>query len=202
MYHRMVLIAVCISFMVAGCAGPQPLPMAPTPIPTLIPATLPAAPLPPLPSGGALVMMAPQTTAAPAAGGGDAALGQQVFETYCKACHRLTDEKLVGPGLAGLFERMPNFPNGKPFSEENLIAWIRSGGGAMPGFPTLTDAEINGVISYLKEATATQKQTEPAPTEQITAAATERPTGGATAEPAVADTPTQEATAPTAEATP
>jgi len=202
MYHRTVLMVVCVGFMLVGCASPQPLPMAPTPIPTLIAATLPAAPMPPLPSGGALALMAPQPTAAPAAGGGDAALGQQVFETYCKACHRLTDEKIVGPGLAGLFERMPNIPNGKPFSEENLIAWIRSGGGAMPGFPSLTDAELNAVISYLKVATATQKQTEPAPTEQMTAAATESPTVSTTGEPAATDTPTQEATVPAAEATP
>lgn len=181
MYYRAILLLSCIGLVLAGCSGPQPLPVAPTPIPTLLPATLPAAPMPALPSGGALAAIAP-----PATGGGatDAAaiLGQQVFENNCKACHRLSDEKLVGPGLAGLFERMPPLPSGQPFSEENLIAWIESGGKAMPSFASLSNEQLDAVVSYLKEATATGKKTEPAPTEEMV-----------TAEPAGVDAPIQEA---------
>ena len=38
----------------------------------------------------------------------DAALadkGKRIFEAKCTACHRLTDEKVVGPGLKGVTER-------------------------------------------------------------------------------------------------
>ena len=31
--------------------------------------------------------------------------GQKVFEVKCNACHKLTDEKLVGPGWKGVTER-------------------------------------------------------------------------------------------------
>lgn len=34
-----------------------------------------------------------------------AAEGKTLFEAKCTACHRLTDEKVVGPGLAGVTER-------------------------------------------------------------------------------------------------
>lgn len=34
-----------------------------------------------------------------------AELGNQVFQVKCSSCHKLTDEKLVGPGWAGVTER-------------------------------------------------------------------------------------------------
>lgn len=34
-----------------------------------------------------------------------AATGQAVFEGKCSACHQLTDQKVVGPGMAGVTER-------------------------------------------------------------------------------------------------
>lgn len=34
-----------------------------------------------------------------------AELGDQVFQVKCSSCHKLTDEKLVGPGWAGVTER-------------------------------------------------------------------------------------------------
>lgn len=33
------------------------------------------------------------------------ALGKQIFDAKCSACHKLTDEKLVGPGWKGVTER-------------------------------------------------------------------------------------------------
>ncbi|TPE44119.1 c-type cytochrome [Pontibacter mangrovi] len=34
-----------------------------------------------------------------------AAEGKSVFESKCSACHQLSDQKIVGPGLAGVTER-------------------------------------------------------------------------------------------------
>ena len=33
------------------------------------------------------------------------AAGQQIYDTKCLACHKLTDEKVVGPGWAGVTKR-------------------------------------------------------------------------------------------------
>lgn len=34
-----------------------------------------------------------------------AAQGKSIFESKCSACHQLSDEKIVGPGLAGVTEK-------------------------------------------------------------------------------------------------
>lgn len=36
---------------------------------------------------------------------GDAANGEKVFKANCTACHQLTDQKLVGPGMKGVTKR-------------------------------------------------------------------------------------------------
>ena len=142
MNKRLALMIVVI-LCAAGC-GPQPLPLAPTSIPTLAPATLPA-PLPTEPAAP----VEPGETAPTTGGEGDA--GKQVFEQTCAACHNLTGEAKVGPGLAGLYDR-DMLPNGNPVDDENLGVWIRTGGGAMPGLP-LTDEQLSDVVAFLREAT-------------------------------------------------
>jgi mono/diheme cytochrome c family protein len=134
MNKRLALLMV-IMLCAAGC-GPQPLPLAPTPIPTLAPATLPAP-------------VEPAVTALTTGGASDA--GKQVFEQACSVCHNLTAETKIGPGLAGLYGR-DMLPNGNPVNDENLKVWIRTGGGAMPGLP-LTDEQLSDVVAFLKEAT-------------------------------------------------
>jgi cytochrome c len=126
------LFIVLVVLVLAAC-GPQPLPVAPTPIPTLAPATLPPS---------------------EAETGGETAVppglpGEPVFQANCTACHNLTTEAKVGPGLAGLYERA-NLPNGNPVTDENLKEWILNGGGAMPGI-ALGDQELADLIDFLKE---------------------------------------------------
>jgi cytochrome c len=98
--------------------------------------------------------------------GGDPAKGQQVFtNTGCAGCHTTSDQKLVGPGLAGLFKpggpKLPsgvdyqgNLPNGKPINEQNVMDWIKTGGvgkiGQMPGHTTLTPEQMTDLVAYLK----------------------------------------------------
>ncbi|MFN2226771.1 MAG: c-type cytochrome [Anaerolineae bacterium] len=143
----LVLAAVLTLLLLVSACGPQPLPEEPTPIPTLAPATLPAATATEPAAGG-------ETTSGGEAtpGGGDlVAAGQQVFEQNCSVCHNLTTETKVGPGLAGLFS-LEQLPNGEPVNEENLGSWIRSGGGGMPAIP-LNDTDLEAVIAFLKDAT-------------------------------------------------
>ena len=142
----MILALFAISLFVIGC-GPQPM-SPPTAIPTLVPATLPAV----TPTPAPVVEIEP--TNPPSEPGSPEELtlaGQEVFEQNCAVCHNLTSETLVGPGLEQLFNR-DQLPNGEPFSEENLKAWIVTGGGAMPGLP-LTEEQLEAVVVFLREAT-------------------------------------------------
>jgi len=142
----LMLVTVCV----VAC-GPQPLPFVPTPIPSLIPATLP------VPSAVAEGGQAEGGVPTPPPAGGGTAAGAQVFEKQCSLCHNLTAEIKIGPGLAGVFGR-DKLPNGNPVTDDNVKAWIRSGGGgasggiAMPGIP-LTGADLDAVVAFLKDAT-------------------------------------------------
>jgi mono/diheme cytochrome c family protein len=91
-----------------------------------------------------------QEDAKPKAGAGDAAKGKEVFE-QCAACHNVdTDEKKMGPSLKGLFKK-EKLTNGKPVTEENVMAVIKAGGNGMPGYADLlTDEERANVLAYLK----------------------------------------------------
>jgi cytochrome c len=118
-----------------------------------------------------------QAPAAPASGpiartlsaSGDAAAGKLVFENAggCAACHATTTEQLVGPGLAGVMDQAGpthatsvsyagRLPNGQPRTEEQLAAWIRSGGSGEIGYMTgreLDDAAMADLLAYLHTLT-------------------------------------------------
>ena len=143
-----ILALVLVLALSLSACGPQPLPEEPTPIPTLAPATLPAATATEATAGGEPTS---GTEATPGGSGDLVAAGQQVFEQNCSMCHNLTTETKVGPGLAGLFS-LEQLPNGEPVNEENLGSWIRSGGGGMPAIP-LNDTDLEAVIAFLKDAT-------------------------------------------------
>jgi cytochrome c2 len=142
------IIILVLTLLLMGCTSPHRLPEAPTPIPQLVPATLPSSQTQPT------VPSATEPAAGDAQGqpAGDATRGQQVFESNCAVCHNLSDQPKVGPGLAGLFANQPTLPNGQPFTEENLREWIHNGGGAMPGIP-LGEGETNDLIAFLRQET-------------------------------------------------
>ena len=88
--------------------------------------------------------------------------GQKLFETNCSACHKVTDQRGVGPGLAGITEKR---------EKEWLLKWITNSGeliasgdedaisifeeyskSPMPAFPQLSEGEITSIIDYLGSA--------------------------------------------------
>ena len=102
----------------------------------------------------------------------DVAAGEKLFKINCASCHKVTDQKLVGPGLKGVAARVP-----QP-SEPWLIKWIKNsqavikGGDAyankifteynksvMPS-QALTDDEIKSVLAYIANPPADKKTAE------------------------------------------
>lgn len=82
---------------------------------------------------------------------GDAAKGKDVFESNCTVCHNAdSEEKKMGPGLKGLFKH-EKLKNGKKVTEANVRAVIEAGGGGMPAYSDMLQAdEKNDLIAYLK----------------------------------------------------
>lgn len=105
----------------------------------------------------------------------DVAAGEKLFKINCASCHKVTDQKLVGPGLKGLADRVP-----KP-AEEWLIKWIKNSqalvkaGDAyavkifeeynksvMPA-QALSDDEVKSVLAYIANPPADPKAAAAAP---------------------------------------
>ena len=142
MHMKKALLVLVALLALVACTSPHALPEAPTPIPRLAPATLPA---------GKVSPVEENTTASAPAGDGDAAAGEAIYQANCLVCHNLTDQQKVGPGLKGLFDRA-TLPNGEAFSETALRTWITNGGGAMPGV-ALSDPQLDALVAYLQGAT-------------------------------------------------
>jgi len=128
--------ALILAALVA-CNTPQPLPVAPTPIPTLIPATLP------VPDAGAAQPVAAGVIF-PSAPPSQAA-GEAVYKANCASCH--------GEDGKGIVENSRDFTDvdymraGVPV---DFYAAVSGGRGAMPGFEdALTDEERWNVVYYL-----------------------------------------------------
>jgi len=85
--------------------------------------------------------------------------GSQLFTTNCAVCHKTSAAKLVGPGMAGITDKR---------SKEWLKSWIKDsqkliasgdadakaiyqeyGNSPMPGFPQLSDLDMEALITYL-----------------------------------------------------
>jgi cytochrome c2 len=85
-----------------------------------------------------------------AAGQGDVAKGKEVFQ-QCSVCHHAdSDQKKMGPGLKGLFQKA-KLTNGKKPTEAGVRAKIDAGGNGMPAYKDmLSDAEKADLMAYLK----------------------------------------------------
>ncbi len=81
---------------------------------------------------------------------GDPVKGKEVFE-QCGVCHNAdSEEKKMGPGLKGLYQKA-KLKNGKKVTDETIHALIDAGGNGMPAYKEmLSDEEKANVIAYLK----------------------------------------------------
>jgi mono/diheme cytochrome c family protein len=72
--------------------------------------------------------------------------GKNVFAQSCASCHDVnTGAQLIGPGLKGYYRG--HHPAPKDAEVRELIV---RGKGAMPGFSSLSDAELAELVAYLK----------------------------------------------------
>ena len=85
--------------------------------------------------------------------------GKALFQTNCASCHAL-NKKLTGPALAGVEERGPwadrkklyawiRNPAGFAKTDAYAAALIKEYGVLMTGFNSLTDAEIDAIVTYI-----------------------------------------------------
>ena len=83
--------------------------------------------------------------------GADAAKGKETFESNCSVCHNSdSTERKMGPGLKGLFKH-EKLANGKAVNEGTVTGMINEGGNGMPPFAdTLTKAEKDDIVAFLK----------------------------------------------------
>ena len=88
-------------------------------------------------------------------------IGQKTFQGRCTACHKTTSEKLIGPGLAGLYNTLRPLDNGKSVKvDENYIreSILNPGAKIVQGYTNqmtpfaglLSEEELSGLIEYIK----------------------------------------------------
>jgi mono/diheme cytochrome c family protein len=100
--------------------------------------------------------------------------GESLFNANCKACHRV-NQKLVGPQLAGVYDRVPSIDWIKKFVK-NSSAVIASGDDyavklyneynktQMTAFSSFKDEDIMNILAYIKaEAGKSQAKVDPIP---------------------------------------
>jgi len=86
--------------------------------------------------------------------------GKQIFQANCQSCHAI-NKKINGPALGGVMERGPWAEN-----KENIYKWVKNPGAfipttaytkalqaeygqIMPGFPQLSNKDIDAVVEYI-----------------------------------------------------
>ena len=91
----------------------------------------------------------------PVASGGDADAGENLF-TSCSACHSTDDNKVVGPGLAGVYDRAGSRTSldADAYIEQSIRepgAFVVDGYPAvMPSFDYFSADDVDNLIAYLK----------------------------------------------------
>jgi len=90
------------------------------------------------------------------AGAGDADAGQELFILNCAACHSTGDNKVVGPGLAGVYARAGSRTSldADAYIEQSLrepSAFVVDGfEPLMSSFDRFSGGDVQKVIAYLK----------------------------------------------------
>jgi len=139
MRHKVKLILLFGVFAAAGgCAAPSNLPAGPTPIPTLIPATVPSSALGATPAPAFAIQSYPARLPS-------AALGRPLYRTHCASCHG-EDGNGVVPGARNFGDL--DYMRGE--TPASFYAAITEGRGEMPAFrDSLTSDERWDVVFYV-----------------------------------------------------
>jgi len=151
-YSRMMRLAILLGVLVlmivlTACAPPQPLPAGPTPIPTLIPATIP-------PSNINPTEIAAQVVESYPAGLPSASSGQDLYGEHCASCHGVDGNGLV-PNARNFGD--VDYMRGETPAEFYVI--ITEGRGVdMPAFgEELTSDERWAVVYYVWRFSTTEE---------------------------------------------
>ncbi|MDP4284528.1 MAG: cytochrome c [Bacteroidota bacterium] len=84
--------------------------------------------------------------------------GEKIAQVKCIACHKMTDEKLIGPGWAGVTSRFKpewimNFLTNTDVmanKDPKIQAFINSGMIRMPN-PNLSDDEARDILEFMRK---------------------------------------------------
>ena len=88
-------------------------------------------------------------------------IGEKVFQGRCTACHQINQQKMIGPGLGGLFESSRQFEEGDSvIADENYIreSILNPSIKIVKGFPDqmtpfaglLQEEELTALVEYIK----------------------------------------------------
>jgi mono/diheme cytochrome c family protein len=159
-YKRRASPAILAILFLVAC-NPQPLPVAPTPIPTLPPATLPS-------EGGEASTEQPSTGEQEQAEGASAAVdrveeGRRIVqETGCLSCHSVDGTNLVGPTFQALFGSETTFEDGTTATaDESYIraSILKPGDQIVQGYANvmpstyeqqLSDDQIDAIVAFIE----------------------------------------------------
>jgi mono/diheme cytochrome c family protein len=141
----MLAAGLSLALFLAACQSPNPQPVGLTPVPSLAPGATPAlvSALAGAPGGAGVPVSV-------VAGPADAALGAPVYLENCSPCHGVQGQGVDAPPLRNnqfiqTAQQQTVFAliaNGRPGTA--MPAWLQANGGS------LTDAQINNVIAFLK----------------------------------------------------
>ena len=143
--YLLIVVSLAVMGVIAACSEEQvptqePVEFSPTEAVAVEPSGSQQQPAPP----------------APDESGGDAVAGRELFDANCTACHLTSDEKLVGPGLAGVYERAATQTSldADGYIEQSLrdpAAYVvDTFSPLMPSFDRFNDDEVKNLIAYLK----------------------------------------------------
>ncbi|HEY9185302.1 MAG TPA: cytochrome c3 family protein [Salegentibacter sp.] len=101
-----------------------------------------------------------QVEEAPASGLGDPANGKSLFNSLCAACHKPYSES-IGPALHGITEKrdmqwlyqwIENSADLIASGDEEAVAIFEEYNNTpMPGFPQLSESEVNDILAYVEQ---------------------------------------------------
>lgn len=80
-------------------------------------------------------------------GAGSNVTGPELYAESCASCHGAGGDGGIGPAVgAGT--------NSESLTDEQLAGVIRVGPGTMPGFPRLSDAQVDSLVAFLRSLQA------------------------------------------------